>query len=385
MRSSTRYCVALALGLAPVLLPSAGLAQTQLPPIYVQGTTLEAPRPPASKGKPRRAGRGGDQGRRQGRTATPRASLRRASATPSRSSPARTCSASRCARWQTPCAACPASPSAAPARYGNFTQVRIRGAEGNHTLVLIDGVEANNTTDGELDFSNLSAEDIERIEVIRGPMSALYGSNAVGGVINIITRRGQGPLTLTLKTEAGSLGTSDVAARLSAASQWAHFAARHALAQHRRLQHLALRQRGRRHAAAQLQLHGRREAHGGPDARSHPAPGRQEGRPRRVRRPAVAGRLPRRRRWTPPPSCTTSSCWRACGCSGTRWTTSSPTSSTSSTTAPPSPTRICRPALLALRLPVLLQQPRRAHDLRLSRHLPLRDAGLAAQSTRSAA
>ena len=108
--------------------------------------------------------------------------------------------------------------------FGNFTQVRIRGAEGNHTLVLIDGVEANNTTDGEFDFSNLAAEDIERIEVIRGPMSALYGSGAVGGVINIITRRGQGPLTLTLKSEIGSLGTSDFSARLAAGGPWAHFA-----------------------------------------------------------------------------------------------------------------------------------------------------------------
>ena len=65
--------------------------------------------------------------------------------------------------------------------FGNFTQVRIRGAEGNQTLVLIDGIEASNLSDGEFDFSNLSAEDIERIEVIRGPMSGLYGSNAVGG------------------------------------------------------------------------------------------------------------------------------------------------------------------------------------------------------------
>ena len=66
--------------------------------------------------------------------------------------------------------------------FGSLTQVRIRGAEGNHTLVLIDGIEANSTTDGEFDFSNLSVEDIERIEVIRGPMSGLYGSNAIGGV-----------------------------------------------------------------------------------------------------------------------------------------------------------------------------------------------------------
>src|SRR5262249_49937873 len=90
--------------------------------------------------------------------------------------------------------------------------------------VLIDGVEPNNTTDGEFDFSNLTAEDIERIEVIRGPMSALYGSSAVGGVINITTRRGQGPLTLTIKSEIGSLGTSDASARLAAGNQWGHFA-----------------------------------------------------------------------------------------------------------------------------------------------------------------
>jgi vitamin B12 transporter len=105
---------------------------------------------------------------------------------------------------------------------GSLTQVRIRGAEGNQTLVLIDGIEANNTADGEFDFSNLSAEDIERIEVIRGPMSGLYGSNAVGGVINIITRRGQGPFTASLRTEGGSFGTRDVAVRASGGSDKAH-------------------------------------------------------------------------------------------------------------------------------------------------------------------
>jgi vitamin B12 transporter len=98
---------------------------------------------------------------------------------------------------------------------GNLTDVRIRGAETNHTLVLIDGVEANTPINGNFDFSDLSADNIERIEVIRGPLSGIYGSNAVGGVINIVTRKGQGPLALTLQTEVGSLATKDASARLA--------------------------------------------------------------------------------------------------------------------------------------------------------------------------
>jgi vitamin B12 transporter len=105
---------------------------------------------------------------------------------------------------------------------GSITQVRIRGAEAPHTLVLIDGVEANTTADGEFDFSNLSAEDLERIEVIRGPLSSLYGSNALGGVINIVTRSGQGPLALSFRSEAGSLRTTDFSARLSGGNDKAH-------------------------------------------------------------------------------------------------------------------------------------------------------------------
>ena len=89
--------------------------------------------------------------------------------------------------------------------YGSKTQVRIRGAEGNHTLVLIDGIEANGTSDGEFDFSDLSAEDIERIEVIRGPQSGLYGSKAIGGVINVITKGGKGPLTASVRDGGRSL------------------------------------------------------------------------------------------------------------------------------------------------------------------------------------
>ncbi|MGE0611251.1 MAG: TonB-dependent receptor plug domain-containing protein [Hyphomicrobiales bacterium] len=92
--------------------------------------------------------------------------------------------------------------------FGALTQVRIRGAEANHTLVLIDGIEANAVSEGEFDFSNLLVEDIERIEVIRGPQSGLYGSNALAGVVNIVTKDGRGPAQLVLRTEGGSFDTA---------------------------------------------------------------------------------------------------------------------------------------------------------------------------------
>ncbi len=90
---------------------------------------------------------------------------------------------------------------------GTLTQVRIRGAEGNQTLVFIDGVEAANPVFGEFNFANLVSADIERIEVIRGPQSALYGSEAIGGVISVITKAPKPGLNGEVELEGGSFGT----------------------------------------------------------------------------------------------------------------------------------------------------------------------------------
>ena len=72
---------------------------------------------------------------------------------------------------------------------GGLTQIRIRGAEANHVLLLIDGVETANSAGG-FDVSRLSPDLIERIEVLRGPQSTLYGAGATAGVINVITKGG---------------------------------------------------------------------------------------------------------------------------------------------------------------------------------------------------
>lgn len=73
---------------------------------------------------------------------------------------------------------------------GSQTQIRVRGSEANHLLVIIDGVEANDPSQSdEFSWGTMSAADIERIEIIRGPQSSIRGSDAVAGVVNIITRR----------------------------------------------------------------------------------------------------------------------------------------------------------------------------------------------------
>ncbi len=90
---------------------------------------------------------------------------------------------------------------------GTVADVLIRGGTSNHTLVLIDGVEVNSVTLGSFDFSNLTTENIDRIEVLRGGGGTLYGSHAIGGVINIITKKGEGAPTITISAEGGKGAT----------------------------------------------------------------------------------------------------------------------------------------------------------------------------------
>jgi outer membrane cobalamin receptor len=93
---------------------------------------------------------------------------------------------------------------------GTLTSVFPRGGESDFTLVLVDGVRAN-AFGGGIDLSQVPLGDVERIEVVRGPQSALYGSDAIGGVVQIITRRGGRP-SATGRVEGGSRASRRVAA-----------------------------------------------------------------------------------------------------------------------------------------------------------------------------
>ncbi len=103
---------------------------------------------------------------------------------------------------------------------GGATSVFIRGANSNHTKVLIDGIDVGDPTSatGAFDFGHLLTSGIDRIEVLRGPQSGLYGSDAIGGVIDIRTKPGSGPAQVTGSVEAGSFATFNQTAGVSGSS-----------------------------------------------------------------------------------------------------------------------------------------------------------------------
>jgi len=93
-----------------------------------------------------------------------------------------------------------------PGGRGNVGEIFLRGGEANFTAVLIDGVQVNdptNTRGGSFDFSTLNLDDIERIEILRGPSSSVYGSDALSGAINVITRGGTDAFTGLVDAEVG--------------------------------------------------------------------------------------------------------------------------------------------------------------------------------------
>src|SRR5438045_1388412 len=90
---------------------------------------------------------------------------------------------------------------------GGQTSLFIRGTNSNHTKVLLDGIDIADpsTPSGAADISKLLAGDIAKLEVLRGPQGALYGSDAIGGVVNLITQSGEGPMKISADAESGRL------------------------------------------------------------------------------------------------------------------------------------------------------------------------------------
>ncbi|MEQ9568581.1 MAG: TonB-dependent receptor, partial [Longimicrobiales bacterium] len=106
--------------------------------------------------------------------------------------------------------------------FGAVSSVFFRGAESDHVQVLVDGVQVNQPG-GAFDFASLTVDEVERIEVVRGPGSALYGSDAVAGVIQVITRRGGSAPAGSATVRAGSFGRLDGAVSLSGGGEAASY------------------------------------------------------------------------------------------------------------------------------------------------------------------
>lgn len=108
---------------------------------------------------------------------------------------------------------------------GATSNIHIRGNSSQSVVVLIDGMRVASATLGTTNFSQIQPEQIERIEIVRGPASSLYGSDAIGGVIQIFTKQGKGDLHLTASAGYGSYNTQQTAATISGATEHTRFSA----------------------------------------------------------------------------------------------------------------------------------------------------------------
>ena len=104
---------------------------------------------------------------------------------------------------------------------GSQTSAFIRGTNSQHTKVLLDGIPLNDPSSPgrAFDFGTFSLDNVDRIEVLRGAQSTLYGSDAIGGVINIITKRGQGPAQYRFSSLGGTFGTWQESAGVSGGNE----------------------------------------------------------------------------------------------------------------------------------------------------------------------
>lgn len=109
---------------------------------------------------------------------------------------------------------------------GGVTSVLMRGSNPNHTKILIDGIDVSDASNPAriYDLGGMLTADVERVEVLRGPQSGLYGADALGGVISITTKKGSGPLKVTATAEAGSFGTFNQTAQASGSTASVNYA-----------------------------------------------------------------------------------------------------------------------------------------------------------------
>ncbi|MCG5516859.1 TonB-dependent receptor domain-containing protein [Ectothiorhodospira sp. 9100] len=103
--------------------------------------------------------------------------------------------------------------------FGKSTSIFMRGTNSDHTLLLVDGVRMGSATTGGASWQFLPPSEIERIEIVRGPRTSLYGSDAIGGVIQVFTKKGDGPARVRAHLGAGSFNAWEIGAGVSGANE----------------------------------------------------------------------------------------------------------------------------------------------------------------------